>query len=567
MEYCNQQIINELNKNGFPTNQESIPQGKIEDVINEVLDNWIDDILGQPQEPDETPAEDSVDEVGLPHADDLDLERIVQETIAANWGDETAAEPEIPPVEENNGPDATQFFTPPAEPEATAEPAAPAVEVPAEPPVVEKKSGVSDDTFIGQPLVSDMPAMDPDIFSDTPTPKADPVPEKEPEKPVTPRRRRTASKDPEAKETMKDKVFRYLKEIFNIPHILATAIWIALIVFIGATLGRTVWLCAEDLLALGKTPQQVTITVNVGDDMADIAQKLEDAGMIRYANLFEMFAKITGKGNRINVGEIVFDGNTIYDYNALLYTMSYDSSSLATVSVTIPEGYNCKQIFALLEESGVCSVSELEKYAANGDLGDYWFLTEVKRGGRYCLEGFLFPDTYEFYLNSDAEHAITKLLDGFEYRFSDRLKEKYEKLNVNLGLNLSLREVMTMASIVQKEKANDPEGYTIASVFYNRLRNSASYPFLNSDATANYATDVLGATTDSQINASPYNTYTQKGLPPGPICNPGLSSIDAALEPEDTGYYFFVLDKSVNSHVFSRTYDEHQRKLRELGLG
>ena len=124
-----------------------------------------------------------------------------------------------------------------------------------------------------------------------------------------------------------------------------------------------------------------------------------------------------------------------------------------------------------------------------------------------------------------------------------------------------------MASIVQKEKANDPEGYTIASVFYNRLRNSASYPFLNSDATANYATDVLGATTDSQINASPYNTYTQKGLPPGPICNPGLSSIDAALEPEDTGYYFFVLDKSVNSHVFSRTYDAHQRKLRELGLG
>ena len=137
---------------------------------------------------------------------------------------------------------------------------------------------------------------------------------------------------------MKDKIFRYLKEIFNIPHILATAIWVVLILFIGTMLGRTIWLCAEDLLALGKTPQEVTITVAVGDDMSDIAKKLEDSGMIRYANLFELFAKITGKGNRVNVGEIKFDGNTnawatVYD-NGDYYLGTYNTYNTVSSSKT-----------------------------------------------------------------------------------------------------------------------------------------------------------------------------------------------------------------------------------------
>lgn len=556
-------------------------------------ENWLDDILGQPQDTGKIVADDAAaDAVGLSHPDDLELEKIVQETIAANWGDEAALEEATAPSAADAADpeaDATQFFTPPQSPtteqageQTAAEPVVipetdnasltPAEDTDASQPAQQAASGVSQDTFIGEPLVpedafgdfgEEAPSEEKTIPTDTEETEPAPMEQK---KPARKFEKRNRPGNPVGDESKRGRIFRYLKDIFNIPHILATAIWVVLILFIGTTLGRTVWLCAEDLLALGKTPQEVTITISANDDLGDIAQKLEDSGMIRYAKLFEIFARITGKGNEINTGEITFSGNTIYDYNALVYTMSYDSSSLNTVSVTIPEGYNCKQIFELLEKNGVCSVSELEKHAANGELGDYWFLEGIKRGGRYCLEGFLFPDTYEFYIGDTAEHAIEKLLDGFEYRFSERLKEKFEKLNTNLGLNLSLREVITMASIVQKEKANDPEGYTIASVFYNRLQNSASFPFLNSDATSNYATDVLGATTDSQINASPYNTYTQKGLPPGPICNPGLSSIDAALEPEDTKYFFFVLDKSINSHVFSKTYEEHQRKLRELGL-
>lgn len=588
-------------------------------------ENWLDNILGQFQDTGRiVPDDEAADAVGLSHPDDLELERIVQETIAANWGSESAVEEA--PKEDTKTPDATQFFAPPSAsdlPEAPAETPQPSVgevsdeqaaeseaahvteeaaPVSEEAAVAEetvvteeaavseeaaaseeitvyKEAAASDDTAgestgtAGQPAMSDntmaieLPTTISQPIADENSMENDPMATNQEAPAQVPRKRKPSRRKKEYfKGSKKSSLSGILKEIFNIPHLLVTVVWVVLILFIGTTLGRTVWLCAEDLLALGKTAQQVTITIEEGDSLADISQKLEDAGMIRYANLFKTFASITGKDKGINSGTVTFSGDTVYDYNALIYAMSYDDDPTGTVSVTIPEGYTCKQIFELLEANGVCTVDELEKYAANGELDDYWFLEDVKRGGRYCLEGFLFPDTYEFYVGDTAEHAIEKLLDGFDYRFSDRLKEKFETLNKNYSMNLSLREVITMASIVQKEKATDPEGYTISSVFYNRLRNSASFPFLNSDATALYATEVLGAVTDSQIQASPYNTYTQQGLPPGPICNPGLSSIDAALEPEDTQYFFFVLDKSANAHVFSKTYEEHQRKLRELGL-
>lgn len=460
-------------------------------------ENWLDDILGQRQDNEEIkPDEQAVASAGLVHPDELELERIVQETIAENWGADFGSEVT------KDDPDATQFFAP------------------------------------GQETASQ------------------PAPEKEP-KPEQPKQEEPVRKA----RPVKKKFYN----LFGIPHIISTVIWAALILFIGVTLGRTVWLCATDLLALGKTGQKVTITIEEDDTISDIAEKLQASGMIRYASLFETFASITGKGDGIDPGPVTFSDTTIYDYNALIYAMSYDDDPTGTVEVTIPEGYTCAQIFALLEEKGVCSAAELEQYAANGELEEYWFLEGIKRGTKYCLEGFLFPDTYEFYLNDEPKNAIEKLLDGFDYRFSDRLKEKFENLNKKLGLDLSFYEMVIMASMVQKEKATDPEGYTIASAFYNRLTHPGSFPFLNCDSTILYAVDAFGLTTDAQINASPYNTYTQTGLPAGPICNPGLSSLDAALEPEETKYYYFVLNKETNRHVFAKTYDEHQRNLQKLG--
>lgn len=460
-------------------------------------ETWLDDILGKPAESKQIDTdEQAAVAAGLTHPDDLELERIVQETLAENWGNKPTETKETA-----DDVDGTRFFTS----QRDTEQPAPEIETPVQP---------------------------------------------------APKRKLR----PKAKKGY---------GLLGIPHILATVIWLALIVVIGVTMGRTVWVCAADLLALGKTPQEITVTVDEGDDITEIAEKLQKAGMIRYAKLFETFASLTGKGDNILAGSITFSDKTVYDYNALINAMSYRGGSTVTVEVMVPEGYSCAQIFELLEEKGVCSVSDLEEYAANGELSSYWFLDGVARGHKYCLEGFLFPDTYEFYMDDEPGRVLEKFLDDFEYRFTNRMVDKFVALNQKLGnRKLTILELVTMASMIEKEKANNLEGYTISSVYYNRLTNPASFPFLNCDATILYATEYYNKgelITNSQINDSPYNTYTQQGLPPGPIANPGLASLDAALEPEDTNYHYYVLNKAANYHVFSSTYEEHQRKMRELG--
>lgn len=468
------------------------------DSLNE---NWVDDILGKQGADNEIGADETaVASAGLTHPDDLEFERIIQETIAENWGEDFGNNIGETPDER----DSTRFFS------------------------VDENAAPGDEA----------------------------IPEEAPAK--------SQKNSPNKKKTNK---------LLAIPHalsdILSTVIWGILILAIGISLGRTLWLCASDLLALGKEPQQVTITIDVADKLPDIADKLEKAGMIRYPKLFTKFAELTGKGGNILSGSITFDDSIVYDYNALINAMSYRGGSIITVEVMIPEGYNCAQIFALLEEKGVCSAKDLGEYAANGELEKYWFLEDVQRGHKYCLEGFLFPDTYEFYMDDEPKRVLEKFLDDFDYRFTDRMVAKFTALNKKLGGNaLSLREVITLASIVEKEKASNPEGYTIASVFYNRLTHPGQYPFLNSDATILYATDYYNKgelNTDAQINASPYNTYTQVGLPAGPIANPGLSSLDAALEPEDTSYYYFIYDKGAGVHRFSRNLNEHNNWANKLG--
>ena len=360
--------------------------------------------------------------------------------------------------------------------------------------------------------------------------------------------------------------------LLGIPHIISTVIWIALILFIGSSLGRLAWVCAADLLALGKEPVATYITVEPDDDIDDIALKLQEAGLIRYPELFKTFVELTDKGHNTLVGTIIFDGETIYDYNALVNALSYRSGATVTVEVMIPEGYNCAQIFQLLEERGVCSAADLEAYVTSQEAkslySNYWFLTGVPFDHKYSLEGFLFPDTYEFYLDDEPEAIIEKMLDAFDTRFNQRLIDKFAALNKRLGTDFTVYEVIIIASIIEKESANPDESYSIASVFYNRLTHSGSYPYLNSDATILYDTDYRSAgelTTNAQINDSPYNTYTKTGLPPTPIANPGLSSLDAALDPADTSYYFFIFDEEAGVHRFSSNLAEHQAWASKLG--
>ena len=353
--------------------------------------------------------------------------------------------------------------------------------------------------------------------------------------------------------------------LFGIPQIAVTCVWLAIILVTGLTLGRMLWVCAADVLAFGREDKMVTITVYESDTIDDIIEKLHNADLIRYPGLFKLYADLAVDEGEIKPG--IWDLNTMYDYHALVNMMSPSSSRTVVENVLIPEGFTCRQSFALLEENRVCTAKDLAEYAASGELKEYWFLENVARGDEYCLEGFLFPDTYDFYKNSNPRDVLEKLLDNFEFRFNEEMRAQIDTLNANVtGGTFDIHKVVIVASMIEKETAKNEESPRIASVIYNRLFNWGNTPpFLNIDASIVYA---LGGKTDLtaedlQID-SPYNTYTNTGLTPGAISNPGLASLKAALNPVTTNFYYYVLNPAEGVHKFSTTLDEHNAFIASL---
>ena len=365
---------------------------------------------------------------------------------------------------------------------------------------------------------------------------------------------------------------------FGIPHLLATAVWLAIIVMIGTSLGRMLWVCAADVLAFGRESKQVTVTITSKDTIEDIAEKLHEAELVRYPGLFKLYASIAVDDGDILPGTFQLD--TLYDYHALVVQMGPRSSTREVVyDLLIPEGLNCRQIFELLEQKNVCSVEELEEYAANGEFSEFWFLEGVERGDKYCLEGFLFPDTYDFYMGSTPREALGKMLLGFEARVDQEqtmtaltaLNERLSGMMRSKGCSedhiaehqLNLRDLLTVASLIEEETASSKESPLIASVIFNRLTEDQMYErYLNIDAAIIYATGDANHI-DTSLD-HPYNTYKNAGLTPGPISNPGLESIFAALEFEDSPYYYYVLNPETDVHQFSKTLEEHEKWVEEF---
>lgn len=413
------------------------------------------------------------------------------------------------------------------------------------------------------------------VFSEEEPPAA-PTPEIE-EKPVE----KTEEEEPVEKGRPKRKKGEGL---FGLPHLAATAIWLVIIIVIGVSIGRLGWMCASDVLALGRQPITATVTVEDGDSLDTIAEKLKEAGLIKYPGIFKFYADFTDAQEKIKPGTYVFsavneDNETIvYDYMALVAVLSPSGNRLEVVSdLRIPEGYSCAQIYQLLEEKGVCTVKELEDYVASLSLPEegeepdpmtqYWFLDGVTWGDKYSLEGYLFPDTYDFYKGDDPQRVIKKLLEGFDASFTDIMRDKLTKVE-----GYTIREIIIIASMIEKESANVSESYTVSSVIFNRLADPANYPYLNIDATIVYALGGKSELTEEDLKIDhPYNTYTNKGLPPGPISNPSQNSIAAALSPEaldedgnPVKYYYYAYDPATQEHHFSKTYKEHQAFLESL---
>ena len=369
--------------------------------------------------------------------------------------------------------------------------------------------------------------------------------------------------------------------LFGLPHLAATLVWLAIIVMIGTSLGRMLWVCAADVLAFGRESKEVSVTITSNDTIDDIAQKLHDAGLINYPQVFKLYAKLA-----VDEGDILpgtFQLDTIYDYHALVVQMGPRSSTRSVVEdLLIPEGLNCRQIFELLEEKNICTVKELEEYAANGEFSDFWFLEGVERGDKYCLEGYLFPDTYDFYEHSTPREALGKMLLGFDSRVDQQetmtaltaLNERLSAMMRAKGCSeehiaehqLSLRDLLTVASLIEEETASSKESPLIASVIFNRLTEDQVYErYLNIDAAIIYATGDAN-NIDTSID-HPYNTYKYAGLTPGPISNPGLESINAALAFEDSEYYYYVLNPETEMHQFSKTLEEHEQWIEKFHGG
>ena len=311
-----------------------------------------------------------------------------------------------------------------------------------------------------------------------------------------------------------------------------------------------IWEVLSTLLSMGDDGEYIvekqTVTVQEAD-MDYVVQRLKEGGIIENEWLFKLFCAFT-KGNfKLRPGTYTL--NTDMDYLAIVTNLGSSSTSRATVTLTFTEGSSVDQIFEQLEKKGVATVEDLQDMAANHPY-KFSFLQEIPLGDYHRLEGYLFPDTYEFYVGDDPKYVINKLLLNFDARFTDKMREQVAESEY------SIYEILTIASLIEKETDGTDEKI-IASVIYNRLNSRETAGKLQIDATLAYINGGRKPVEADKEIDSPYNTYLYEGLPAGPITNPGMTAIRAAMNPDKTNYYYYVLNPNSNRHEYSTNYRDH----------
>ena len=359
------------------------------------------------------------------------------------------------------------------------------------------------------------------------------------------------------------------------------ALYVVAVIGVSLILATVAWICAGDVLALNKAPHSAVVVlpeeaftqIEVPSETKDaqgntvkttktvnkakvgqVADILKENGIIQYKTIFKLFVAVTGGDTKMSPG--TYELNTDMDYRAIIASVAPGSASRSEISLTIPEGYSMDQIFHLLEEKGVATVADLTEMAANHDY-KFDFLEGVPLGDAHRLEGYLFPDTYRFYIGEDPLYVLNKMLVNFTNMVP---KETREELAAE---GKSLSDIIIIASLIEKETDGEDQG-NIASVIYNRLKNpDVTGGYLQIDATLVYLNGGNIPTEADKSIDSPYNTYLYKGLPPGAISNPGSQAIWAAMNPPETNYYYYALGTD-GRHHYSRTYQEHQNFLASL---
>lgn len=297
----------------------------------------------------------------------------------------------------------------------------------------------------------------------------------------------------------------------------------------------------------------IQVEVVQGDTLSSVADKLEESGVIGSSFFFTLQARISGESAEIKPGQYSFRQDE--DNDQILAKLT-EGEAVPTFTITIPEGLTLEETAeAVAEDSDISKQQFLE--AANSTDYGYAFLEDpdIKN-----TEGFLFPKSYEFERGATAEQVVNRLLEQYLLE-----TEKVDVEGAMERLNLTEHELLTAASLIEREAANDQERALIASVIYNRIREGMP---LQIDATIQYARGEQKknlSLQDLEID-SPYNTYQNPGLPPGPIASPSLASIEAAANPEETNYLYYVLTADGDEHFFTDNYDEFLQAKAEAGL-
>ncbi|MDL2232034.1 endolytic transglycosylase MltG [Ruminococcaceae bacterium OttesenSCG-928-L11] len=338
--------------------------------------------------------------------------------------------------------------------------------------------------------------------------------------------------------------------------------WISAILMVIATLGLCVFLSvfildsAQELFGLNQPDNPIEVVIPEGATNKQVIDILYDRKVITKTLTFMLYSSL-----KVDEGEFTpgtYNLNSNMGYDEIIMYIRYGLMEQTTVKITFIEGWTLRVIADKLEAEGVCDADEFIEYLETAEL-DYEFIDRLPEDDLrfHRLEGYIFPDTYEFWVGEKVSSVAKKFLDNFE----NRITEEMETQMLNLGLTLD--EAITLASVIQKEAGNEEEMSNVSSVFHNRLDDSATYPQLQSDVTIFYVNDEIKPYVDitNQTMYDSYNTYVREGLPIGPICNPGIDAIKAALNPAETDNYFFVTDVN-GKYYYSKTTAEHDENVR-----
>ncbi|MBQ7835397.1 MAG: endolytic transglycosylase MltG [Ruminiclostridium sp.] len=360
------------------------------------------------------------------------------------------------------------------------------------------------------------------------------------------------------------------------------------ILAVSVYLSRYIVTYALDLTGIVTNDFRIDVIIPEDADKETVAAILAENNIISSPKFFTAFGELTKKEDTFIPGTYTL--SSTMSYMTLYSTMQKEAYQSKIVTIRIVEGMTAREIGELLEENCVCFAEDFEKYYKNIQ-NNYDFERRLSESHlKYNqLEGYLFPDTYEFYvvqamedksLHGGTSEEALEMYENSEENAEEVAMKIYNNFNDKMTrimykqmgeMNMTLDEVITLASMVQKEAASVDDMYYVASVFLNRIRNSESFPKLQSDVTVLYVENEVKpylTANSARFNsiAAAYNTYECDGIPAGPICNPGLDAIDAVLNAAETNYFYFCANEETGEVFYAETQEQHEENLILAGL-